>query len=70
MTDVRCCSRDGWLTCSYAFPNDPNFSFSEFYEKLNQRDLVIYPGKVTAADCFRIGSIGQLCVTRCLNSAH
>jgi len=45
---------------SYAFPNDPKFSFKEFYERLNERGLVIYPGKVTAADCFRIGSIGQL----------
>jgi len=44
----------------YAFPNDPKFSFKEFYERLNERGLVIYPGKVTAADCFRIGSIGQL----------
>jgi 2-aminoethylphosphonate-pyruvate transaminase len=38
----------------------PNFSFNVFYDKLNARGLCIYPGKVTQADCFRIGNIGQL----------
>lgn len=30
------------------------------YTRLAERGLVIYPGKLTAADCFRIGSIGRL----------
>ena len=41
-------------------PDDPKFSFEDFYDGLNQRGYVIYPGKVSAADCFRIGSIGRL----------
>lgn len=48
------------IITTYKFPNDPNFKFSEFYERLNQKDLVIYPGKVTRGDCFRIGTIGEL----------
>lgn len=38
----------------------PAFSFEEFYARLHARDFVIYPGKVTDARAFRIGSIGRL----------
>ena len=31
-----------------------------FYNELAERRMVIYPGKLTEADCFRIGSIGRL----------
>lgn len=51
---------DGYIITSYRFPNDPNFDFVDFYSRLNQMDKVIYPGKVTDADCFRIGNIGDL----------
>jgi 2-aminoethylphosphonate-pyruvate transaminase len=37
-----------------------HFKFSEFYERLNDKGYVIYPGKVSNADCFRIGHIGRL----------
>jgi 2-aminoethylphosphonate-pyruvate transaminase len=41
-------------------PADPRFSFEAFYEALSRRGYVIYPGKLTAADSFRVGSIGSL----------
>ena len=50
----------GYIITSYHFPSDPNFNFEEFYNRLNELDMVIYPGKVTEADCFRIGNIGDL----------
>lgn len=50
----------GYIITSYRFPNDKNFNFNDFYMKLNERDQVIYPGKVLNADCFRIGNIGYL----------
>ncbi|KAL4238713.1 hypothetical protein ACF0H5_003420 [Mactra antiquata] len=50
----------GYIITSYKFPDDPNFNFNDFYMKLNERDQVIYPGKVLNADCFRIGNIGYL----------
>lgn len=37
-----------------------NFEFQEFYDRLKARRFVIYPGKVTAADTFRIGTIGNV----------
>jgi 2-aminoethylphosphonate-pyruvate transaminase len=41
-------------------PSDPKFDFKTFYDRLNQRGFVIYPGKLTVADSFRIGCIGHL----------
>lgn len=48
------------IITSFLYPPDPRFSFSELYERLNARGFVIYPGKVTQADCFRIGTIGRI----------
>jgi 2-aminoethylphosphonate-pyruvate transaminase len=50
----------GYIITSFLYPDDPNFSFEEFYESLNQKDFVIYPGKVSDANCFRIGNIGRI----------
>lgn len=48
------------IITTFACPDDPNFDFATFYEDLAARGLIIYPGKLTAVDCFRIGSIGAL----------
>lgn len=50
----------GYIITSFYYPEHPNFKFEEFYERLNNDGYVIYPGKVGAADCFRIGSIGRI----------
>lgn len=52
--------QQGHIISSYHFPKDSNWSFNTFYDKLNERTFVIYPGKVSKADCFRIGHIGRL----------
>src|SRR5215469_8732691 len=41
-------------------PADPAFNFESFYDRLARRGYVIYPGKLTVADSFRIGCIGRL----------
>ncbi|ESP02956.1 hypothetical protein LOTGIDRAFT_110620 [Lottia gigantea] len=50
----------GYIITSFLFPKHPNFNFKEFYSRLNEKDQVIYPGKVLDTDCFRIGNIGHL----------
>jgi 2-aminoethylphosphonate-pyruvate transaminase len=50
----------GYIITSFLYPDDPNFRFEKFYEILNQKNYVIYPGKVSDADCFRIGNIGRI----------
>ncbi|MCC7492638.1 MAG: 2-aminoethylphosphonate--pyruvate transaminase [Fimbriimonadaceae bacterium] len=41
-------------------PDWPSYTFERFYAALKQRGFVIYPGKVSAAPTFRIGTIGHL----------
>lgn len=50
----------GHIITSFLYPSYPDFKFERFYEKLNQRGFVIYPGKLSKADAFRIGNIGQI----------
>ena len=50
----------GNIITAFRYPNHPRFQFDEFYMRLNNKGFVIYPGKVSDADCFRIGNIGRL----------
>jgi len=36
------------------------FDFNKFYNALSKKDFLIYPGKLTVAETFRIGCIGNL----------
>jgi len=45
---------------SFRYPKHPNWDFEEFYRRLNEKGYVIYPGKLSDADCFRIGTIGRI----------
>jgi len=48
------------IIVTFRMPADPNFKFQAFYDALKERGYVIYPGKLTVADSFRIGCIGRL----------
>lgn len=48
------------IITSFLFPEDPNFDFKKFYQRLSDKGMVIYPGKLTEVDCFRIGNIGRI----------
>ncbi len=50
----------GYIITSFHYPDHPNFSFRRFYELLSEKGHVIYPGKISHANCFRIGHIGRL----------
>jgi 2-aminoethylphosphonate-pyruvate transaminase len=49
----------GHIITSFLYPA-ADFNFENFYDRLNSKGFVIYPGKVTKVDCFRIGHIGHL----------
>ena len=49
-----------YIITSFHYPNHPRFDFDTFYEALRNRGFITYPGKVSEADCFRIGTIGHL----------
>ena len=48
------------IIVTFHMPADPAFVFQTFYDRLREHGFVIYPGKLTVADSFRIGCIGRL----------
>jgi 2-aminoethylphosphonate-pyruvate transaminase len=48
------------IIVTFHMPRHARFVFQSFYDKLKDRGYVIYPGKLTVADSFRIGCIGRL----------
>lgn len=53
-------SVQSYIITSFYFPDDPRFTFESFYRRLSDKGFIIYPGKISQADTFRIGSIGRL----------
>lgn len=54
---------DEWLSpiiVTFFCPADPRFDFTRFYELMKAKGFIIYPGKLTVADSFRIGCIGHM----------
>ena len=47
------------IITTFVFPNE-QFNFEDFYSFVKERGYVIYPGKLTDADTFRIGNIGEI----------
>ena len=45
---------------TFVYPDSDLFDFRKLYECLKEEGFVIYPGKVTATPCFRIGHIGEV----------
>lgn len=48
------------IIVTFHTPGDPRFDFGRFYDLLIEQGFAIYPGKLTAADSFRMGCIGQI----------
>lgn len=52
-----------WLSpiiVTFFCPADPKFDFTRFYELMKDKGFIIYPGKLTVVDSFRIGCIGRM----------
>ena len=41
-------------------PPDPKYVFAEFYARVRERGFILYPGKLTEVDTFRVGCIGAI----------
>ncbi|MBY6161706.1 2-aminoethylphosphonate--pyruvate transaminase [Mameliella alba] len=55
--------QDNWLSpiiTTFFCPADPGFHFPTFYDRMKTRGFILYPGKLTRAESFRIGHIGQV----------
>ena len=54
---------DRWLSpiiTTFFCPADSAFTFDGFYAAMKARGFIIYPGKLTVVDSFRIGHIGRM----------
>lgn len=54
---------DRWLSpiiVTFFNPADPAFEFARFYDLMKAEGFIIYPGKLTVVDSFRIGCIGRM----------
>ncbi|ANE48792.1 2-aminoethylphosphonate--pyruvate aminotransferase [Paenibacillus swuensis] len=45
---------------AFHYPASERFSFEQLYARLKSAGFVIYPGKISTADTFRIGNIGEV----------
>lgn len=55
--------KDRWLSpiiVTFFNPAHPNFEFDRFYDLMKQKGFIIYPGKLTVVDSFRVGCIGRM----------
>jgi len=59
-----------FMITAFHSPTDPAFRFSEFHHRLSDRGMIIYPGKLTRVDIFRIGTIGRLFETDIAQLLH
>ncbi|MGL4253017.1 MAG: 2-aminoethylphosphonate--pyruvate transaminase [Fusobacteriaceae bacterium] len=48
------------IITTFSAPKNVNYNFKDFYENLKNRGFVIYPGKLTEEESFRIGNIGDV----------
>ncbi len=50
----------GYIITSFRYRSDSRFEFDAFHRRLADKGFVIYPGKLSDDDCFRIGTIGRI----------
>ncbi|MDA0961327.1 MAG: 2-aminoethylphosphonate--pyruvate transaminase [Proteobacteria bacterium] len=48
------------IIATFHDPDDPNYSFDAFYAAMEKRGFLIFPGRLTSAHTFRIGTMGDL----------
>jgi 2-aminoethylphosphonate-pyruvate transaminase len=48
------------IIVTFHAPPDPAYDFGEFYARVRERGFILYPGKLTAVDTFRVGCIGAI----------
>lgn len=48
------------IIVTFHAPGDPRYEFRAFYEAVRARGFVLYPGKLTQIETFRVGCIGAI----------
>ena len=53
-------AHQGPIITTFFYPENANFTFAGMYDYLKSHGYVIYPGKLTERDTFRLGNIGEI----------
>jgi 2-aminoethylphosphonate-pyruvate transaminase len=48
------------IIVTFHAPDTPRYSFKSFYDAVKSRGYILYPGKLTTLETFRVGCMGQL----------
>ncbi|PRA33959.1 2-aminoethylphosphonate--pyruvate transaminase [Pseudomonas poae] len=48
------------IIVTFHAPHDPRYQFKDFYERVKAKGFILYPGKLTQVDTFRVGCIGHV----------
>jgi 2-aminoethylphosphonate-pyruvate transaminase len=48
------------IIVTFHAPADPKYAFKEFYERVREKGFILYPGKLTEVETFRVGCIGAI----------
>jgi 2-aminoethylphosphonate-pyruvate transaminase len=48
------------IIVTFLAPADPAYDFKRFYDAVKARGFILYPGKLTQVDTFRVGCIGAI----------
>jgi len=51
------------IIVTFHAPADPRYTFKAFYESVRDKGFVLYPGKLTQVETFRVGCIGSITST-------
>jgi 2-aminoethylphosphonate-pyruvate transaminase len=48
------------IIVTFHAPADPRYTFREFYDRVRDKGFILYPGKLTQVETFRVGCIGAI----------
>jgi 2-aminoethylphosphonate-pyruvate transaminase len=48
------------IILTFHAPPDPAYNFKDFYARVREKGFILYPGKLTAVETFRVGCIGAI----------
>ena len=48
------------IIVTFHAPGDPRYDFKTFYGLARERGFILYPGKLTQVETFRVGCIGAI----------
>jgi len=48
------------IIVTFHAPADPRYDFKEFYDRVRDKGFILYPGKLTQVETFRVGCIGAI----------